>query len=265
MIGRKAAVGLSLIGALLAFAFMAQSAFAVSAINTTAVTCTEGAGANDFSDAHCDTNVGAGKGKFGHTEIEKNVETKVTVTNAKTKGATTESTPAIQKGSIFGVKSEITCNTVTGTGTLTNSEPVSKQHKVTGNVTAEFTKCTVNKPGGFGCKVKEPIKVTSNVEGVEGLGAGKNEMGLEFKPKEGEVFAEIIIEGCFLKGTFKVTGTAIGTGTPAPTEKHSGTTNVFTNAMTKETLKLAGNPAEISSSTTVTTTGGSPVALTTAT
>jgi hypothetical protein len=263
MIGRKAAVGLSLLCALLVCAFAAQSAFATAGINTTAVTCTEGATVKDFSDAHCDNKVE--KGTFGHTAIANGVKTEISVTNAKTKNNTTESTPAIQKGTIFGVKSEITCTVVGGTGTLENTEPASKQHKVTGTVNAEFTKCTVNKPA-LGCKVKEPIKVTSNVEGVEGLGAGKNEMGLEFKPSAGETFAEITLEGCILSGTFKVTGTAIGTGTPAPTEKHSGTTNVFTNAMTKETLKLAGNPAEISSTTTVTRkSDGAPVALTTAT
>ncbi len=260
MIGRRAVVGLSLACALLACAFVAQSASAAVATNTTAFTCTENGGAKDFTDAHCDSK---GAGKFGHTVLAGKVE--VSVTNAKTKNNTTESTPAIQKGTIFGLKSEIVCTVVSGSGTLENTEPAAKQHQVKGSITAEFTKCTAVKPA-IGCKVKEPIKVTSNVEGVEGLGAGKNEMGLEFKPAVGETFAEIVLEGCFAAGTYKVTGTAIGTGTPAPTEKHSGATNVFTNAMTKETLKLAGNPAEISSSTTVTTkTGGSPVALTTAT
>jgi len=264
MIGRRAIVGLSLLSALLFCAFAAQGASAAASKNTTAVTCVEGGGAKDFSDAHCDTAVTPGTGKFGHVAIA-NGNTTISVTNAKTANNTTEAAPTILKGTVFGVKNEITCKTVAGEGTLTNSEPVAKEHKVTGTVTAKFTSCTVNKPA-IGCKVKEPITVESKVEGVDGLGAGKNEMGLEFKPAAGEVFNEITLEGCFIAGTFKTTGTAIGTGTPAPTEKHSGTTNIFTNAMTKETLKLAGNPAEVSSSTTVTMSGGgNPVALTTTT
>jgi hypothetical protein len=265
MIGRRAAVGLSLLCALLVCAFVAQSASAAAAVNTTAFTCVEGGGEKDFSDAHCDKKVTAGTGKFGHVAIEKGVATEVSVTNEKTKNETKESSATVQKGSIAGVKSEITCNTVTGTGSLTNEEPASKQHQVKGTITAEFSNCTVNKPAGFGCKVKQPIVVSSNIKGVEGLGAGKNEMGLEFSPT-GEHFAQLVIEGCIFKGTFNVDGTAIGTGTPAPTEKYSGATNLFTNAMTKETLKLGGAAAEIESATTVTMKGGgNPISLTTVT
>jgi len=260
MIGRRAIVGLSLLCSLLVCAFAAQSALGAAAKNTTAVTC-EKQGGNGFTDAHCDQ---AGNGEYGHTAIA-NGTTTITVTNGKNASATTAAAPTILKGTVFGVKNEITCKTVTGEGSLTNSEPTSKEHKVTGTVTAKFTSCVVNKPA-LGCKVKEPITVESNVEGVEGLGAGKNEMGLEFKPKTGEVFNEITIEGCFVAGTFKTTGTAIGTGNPLPTEKFSGTTNIFTNAMTKETLKLGGNPAEVSSSTTVNMSGGgNPISLTTTT
>ena len=249
MIGRRAAVGLSLLCALLFCAFAAQSASAAPAKNTTVFTCVEGGGEKDFSDAHCDNKVKAGEGKFGHVAIKTGEATKIVVTNAKTKNATTESTNAVQKGTIAGIKSEIVCKTVSGEGTLTNEEPEAKVHRIKGSIVAKFSSCTVVKPA-LGCKVKEPIEVSSNIESVEGLGAGKNEMGLEFKPT-GEHFAQIVIEGCILKGTFNVDGTAIATGTPPATEKWSGATSIFTNAMTKETLKLAGNPAEISSSTTV--------------
>jgi hypothetical protein len=273
MIGRRAIVGLSLLSALLLCAFAAQSASAAAAKNTTAVTCVENGGAKDFSDAHCDTAVTPGTGKFGHVAIENGKATTITVTNEKTASETKGAAPTILKGTVFGVKNEITCNTVKGEGSLTNEE-VGKEHKVKGSVTANFTSCTVNKPSGFGCKVKEPITVKSNTEGVEELQGAKEkekgekgtEMGLEFKPTEGETFSSVVIEGCFLAGTFKTTGTAIGTGTPAPNAKHSGATNIFTNAMTKETLKLSGNPAEVSSSTTVTMSGGgNPIALTTTT
>jgi pectate lyase len=265
MIGRRAIVGVSLLSALLFCAFAAQSASAAAAKNTTVVTCKPGNPVGwGFTDAHCTKPTTGPAVQFYHlVDLPPIV---VTVTNAKTANETTEAAPTILKGTVFGVKNEITCKTVAGEGSLTNSEPVSKEHRLTGTVTVKFTSCTVNKPSGFGCKVKEPITVKSNVEGVEGLGAGKNEMGLEFKPTEGEVFNEITIEGCFIAGTFKTTGTAIGTGSPAPTEKFSGTTNIFTNAMTKETLKLAGNPAELSSSATVQGASGTdPVALETTT
>jgi hypothetical protein len=263
MIGRKAVVGLSLLSALLLCAFAAQSASAAVAKNTTAVTCVEGGGELDFTDAHCDNQVKPKEGKFGHVAIAPGTKTTLSVTNAKTANNTTESTPTILKGSIFGVKSEIVCKTVSGEGSLTNEES-GKEHKVSGSVTASFTNCTVNKPAG--CKVKEPITTTSNTVSVEGLGAGANEMGQEFKPTEGEVFSEVTLEGCLLAGKYKTTGTAIGTGSGSPSAKFSGATNVFTNAMTKETLKLAGNPAEISSTTTVTMSGGgNPVSLTTTT
>src|SRR5262249_3770453 len=159
-------------------------------------TCVEGGGAKDFSDAHCDNQVTAGTGKFGHVAIPLNESTSISVTNAKTKNSTTESTPVIQKGTVFGIATEIECKTLSGEGTLKNEEPESKVHRVRGSITAKFTGCTVKKPA-LGCKVKEPIEVSSSVEGVEGLGAGKNEMGLEFKPT-GEHFASLKIEGCFV-------------------------------------------------------------------
>ncbi len=94
-------------------------------------------------------------------------------------------------------------------------------------------------------------------------------MGLEFTPDPpGTPFAEIPLEGekCALKGkTLAVTGTMIATGTPNPSEKHSGATTVFTNEMTKETLKIGEGPAEFSSKTTISMTGGAPIALTTVT
>lgn len=257
---------LSLLLALLFCAFAAQSASAVPAKNTTWVTCVGEAGEVDFSDSHCDKKVATGHGLFGHFAIPNGV-TIVTLTNAKTASETTAAAPTILKGTVFGVKNEITCKTVSGEAELSNSEPEAKWHLPKWlSWVANLTGCTVNKPSGFGCKVKEPIQFKLTGEGVEGLGAGKNEMGMEFKPTAGEVFAEYTIEGCFMAGTYKLTGTAIGTGTPAPTEQHTGATNVFTNAMTKETLKLAGNPVELSSSATYTmANGGNPISLTTTT
>jgi hypothetical protein len=263
MIGHRAVIGMSLACALLACAFTAQSAFAVAAKNTTLVTCTQNGGAKDFTDAHCDNK---GAGNFGHTLLESGVKWGTNITNAKTKNNTTEAAPAIFKWTNFGVKHEVTCTVVTGTGLVGQAGLAEKEHNVAGSAMFNFTKCTVNKPAG--CKVEEPIVLTGTTQGVEGLGALKNEMGIEFIPTEskGGTLVPITVIGCIVKGTTNLTGTAIATGTPAPTEKHSGVTTVFTNAMTKETLQAAGNPAELSSSTTMTrTSDGAPLSHTTVT
>jgi hypothetical protein len=256
---QRTAVGLSLICALLFGALAAQSASAAEGKNTTAYECVKGEG-KDFSDAHCDNHVA---GEFGHKALGLG-KTSITVSNEKTKNNTTEAAPAIMKGTVFGVATEIECKTVSGEGSLTNEEPAAGTHRVKGSVTAKFSTCTVKKPA-LGCTVKQPIEVSSNVEGVEKLGTEANEMGLEFKPT-GEHFATLKIEGCFVAGTYNVDGTAIATGTPSPKEKWSGATSIFTEAMTKTTLKLAGNAASITSSTTVTNSAtGNPVSLTTVT
>jgi len=257
----RTAVGLALICALFLCALAAQSASAAEGKNTTAFECVKGGGAKDFSDAHCDNHVA---GEFGHVAIGVGTKTSISITNAKTKNNTTEAAPAIMKGTVFGSATEIECKTVSGEGSLTNEEPTAKVHRVKGTVTANFTSCTVKKPA-LGCKVKEPISVSSNVEGVEGLGTEANEMGLEFKPT-GAHFASLVLEGCFVAGTYNVDGTAIATGTPSPKEKWSGATSIFTEAMTKSTLKLGGNAASITSSTTVSSaTTGNPISLTTVT
>jgi hypothetical protein len=260
----RTTVGISLICALAFFALAAQSASAAEGTNTTAYECVEGGGEKDFSDAHCDNNVGAGKGKYGHVVLPLNTKVSISISNEKTKNETKEASNTVLKGTVFSVKTEIVCKTVSGSGSLTNEEPSSKVHRVKGTVEAKFSSCTAPKPA-LGCKVKEPIVVSSNVLGVEGLGASKNEMGLEFSPT-GEHFASVTLEGCLIAGTFNTDGTAIATGTPSPTAKWSGATSIFTNAMTKETLKLGGNPAEVESTTTVSKTGSSnTIALTTVT
>jgi hypothetical protein len=230
--------------------FAAQSAVGAEAKNTTVYTCIKGGGAKDFSDAHCDHSVPNGTGEFGHTNLGVGEPTRLVVTNGGTKNNTTEASPAIIKGTVFGVATEVECKTVSGEAEIINEEPSSAWHrwKILNGVTL-FSTCTVKKPA-LGCKVAEPIEFGVNGEGAEGLGAEKNEMGLEFKPS-GAHFGSLKIEGCFVAGTFNVDGIAIATGTPSPKEKWSGATEIWTEAMTKETLKLAGNAASISSSMTV--------------
>jgi hypothetical protein len=75
-----------------------------------------GGGAKDFSDAHCDNNVGAGNGKFGHVVLALNTKTSISISNENTKNETKEAASTVLKGPIVGVKSEIVCKTVSGTG-----------------------------------------------------------------------------------------------------------------------------------------------------
>ncbi len=268
MIGHRTAIGLSLLGALLICAFAAQSASAafVPAVNTTAFTCVPEGGKKDFKDAHCDEKVADGTGKFGHELIPAG-ETTVSITNAKTEGEGANT--AVLKGVLGGVAAEITATTIGGSGFILNEElpEKSKNHQVTGTVTAEYTGVKVVKPANC---TTEKIVVKSFFKGVEKGGPEANTMGLEFTPDpEGTPFAKIPFAGekCALKGkNLEVTGTAIATGTPNPKEKWSGATTVFTDAMTKETLKIGEGPAEFSSKTTTTMSGGgNPISLTTVT
>ena len=255
MIRRRSTVGLSLLCALLFSAIAVQQASAAKAVNTTAVTCVENGGNKDFKDAHCDEKVAAGTGKFGHAPIEPGKTTTVVITNEKTKSGTTETTPTTFKGTAFGTKLEGSCQTVTGEGTFKNEEPELSVHTGSGTGTIKATNCKVDKP--LKCTVKEPLEIPGLGSPVEGLGAGKNEMGAELKPTKGEIFSSVTLENkgeekCALAGKpLEVKGTAIATSALAPTEIHSGATAVLTNAMTKETLSLGGNPVEVSGTTTI--------------
>ena len=270
MIGRRTTVGLSLLCALLFSAIAVQSASAVKAVNTTAVTCVENAGLKDFKDAHCDEKVTAGTGKFGHEAIKNDETTEIEATNT---------TNAVLKGKAFGAASEITCTKVASEAKKAffhNIEhAATKQHTVTGTLISSFTECSVQKP--LKCDVKEPIVVEAEGEAVEGLESGgkKETMGFQVKAKAGKPFAAITYinngaEKCALKGkTVNVTGSAIATGTPEPSKanKHGGATGHYDHekiTATKELL-LGGEAAGIHLTTTVKMTGGNPIALTTTT
>lgn len=265
------AISLVLTGALVLCAFVAQTAWAEVAKNTTAFTCVKGGGSKDFKDAHCDEKVETGKGEYGHVAIENGKTTEVVTVNEKTVNKTTESSTGVLKGTLAGVTVEISCQSFKGEGTFVQEEPGLKQHTGHGSGTTSISMCAVNKPAK--CTVAEPISF--KVEGVplEGLGPEKNTMGGELRPAEGKVFVNIVlqnkgVEKCALaEKVLAVEGTAIATSTPSPTAKHTGATAVYTNAMTKETLSIGEKPAELSVSTTVRLKGGAetPLAGTTTT
>jgi hypothetical protein len=251
MIGRRTVIGLSLLSALVFCAFAAQSASAAAAKNTTAFTCIAKA-EGDFKDAHCDEKVEPGKGSFAHAALTGS-PTEIQGTNEDTAG---NPTTAVLTGVAAGVPAEITCKTVHATGNIENKQ-TGTEHQIKGTLTTLFENCQVDKPAK--CQVLVPIEVKAVYEGVEGaLGGGAiDEMGVEFKPHEGETFVQIVFGNdaeCALKNAkLKVTGTAIATGTPPPTKatKHTGVTSNFTKAMTEKTLKFAGNAASFELSTTV--------------
>jgi hypothetical protein len=256
-IGSKAMVGLSLLCALFFSAVAAEAAAAAAAQNTTAFTCVEVApGTGAFADSHCDQI--SKEGKYSHSAVSTGVSIEVSLTNAKTANKTTESTPAVLKGTLAGVALEIECKTAKGEGSFSNQEPSAKVHTGSGTASTNMSECQVKKPAK--CTVKEPISL--NLEGapVEKLGAGGNEMGGEVKPDGGgEVFITLQLvnkgeEKCPLANvSFEVKGSGIVAtgGTATQTEKQTGSTAVYTNAMTKERLSIGGKAAEFSLITTV--------------
>jgi hypothetical protein len=249
MIGRKATVGLSLLCALMFCALAAQSASAqvgTKAEKTTAFTCVAKA-KGDFSDAHCDKKVTPGTGSFGHVEIKPGETTEIEVTNEGTANETKEAEVATLKGTLGGVTVHITCAVATTNGASKPSwienVDTSGKHTVKGRVVIRFSSCTLHKP--LKCVVKEPIETIALFEGVEELGAGKKEMGLEFKPENAaEPFAALTLENkgaesCALNGKkLEVFGSAIATGMPAPTEAHSGATSMYETEKEMQTLEV---------------------------
>jgi hypothetical protein len=262
MIGRRATAGLALLCALVFSAFASQSAFA-EIPETTAFECTEKAVTLDFSDAHCDVTA-TPQSKFGHTKLPTGSKTKVTASNAKTKGLTTESTPATLEGEVALTKVKITCTKLSGSGELINEEPAAGVMQVKGTGTGEASGCTVEKP--LKCIVKEPIVGGGNAITRTNLGVGKNEMGAETSPSSGTVYATIEFlnkgaEACALnKQKFNVEGTGIGTSPLGSTEaiKESGATGV---SGPDNKLTLGGKPASLTGVGTgsVTATGNAVV------
>jgi hypothetical protein len=246
MIGRKSAVGLSLLCALAFCAFAASSAQAVK--GTTVFGCQKVESGAQFSDAHCDTAKEGGAG-FKHKEITPGTLTEVESNNEKTKNATTEHTTAVLEGEAFGIKTKIECTKSSTTGSLTNN--AGPPMNASGTATVKYTEC---KEVLQKCKVAEPIEVKeAKAKTLVIKEAAPEEMGVEFQPKEaGKPFVVVTFSECanfLVNGKHEITGSAIGT--PGGTANGKGATLVFTKAMTEKTLKFAGNPAPFESSETV--------------
>jgi hypothetical protein len=273
MFGRRALAGLSLLSALLFCALVAQGASAAESKNTTAVTCVSVEN-GFFEDAHCDTKLPSATGKFEHAAIANGTETEIHITNEKTAEKTTKPTAATLKGILGGVELQIECTKVVTDATnksfVRNTEPVAKEHKVDGTAAVIFEGCTAKKPAN--CTVAK-ITTSSKFIGVDGVGAEKNTMGLEFKPDVGTNFASFTLEGekCALKGkAIEVKGSMIATGAPNPKEKYSGATIKFEPGNEMEKLEIGEKAAEFTATFTTSSVGScgeteNPIALTTST
>jgi hypothetical protein len=254
MTGRKSILGLALLGALALFAFVAQGAMAKEFTNTTntkAVTCAPTDPVFEFTDEHCDHySPGVNGPGWSHKAIEG--KTKVEINNHLTGE---ETSPATLEATVFGVTAKLTASTVTGSGTIENTES-----GVESEVTVNYTGVTVDSPSG--CEVEEPLVVKAKAHGVEDE---EGNAGLKFEPAEGTTFIEIPFtgEGCALKGnTFKVTGNAVATGNSTEHIHGSGATSVFNKE--DESLRLGLGKASFSSITTTRMDEeGNPIALTT--
>jgi hypothetical protein len=203
MTGRRAIVGLCMLCALAFSAFAAQGAAAATK-GTTAFTCKKEASGSTFKTEHCKASDGAGTA-YGHVAIAQDTTTELELTNAKTNAATTGSTPA-QLHSVFsGVELELEATTVSGSGSMFNrKDATTGEHFIEGEGTITFSGVKVTKPAGKGCKV---FTDNAGVKGEEGVvhtnvltatSKPSSEQGdnLKYTPKEGQVFAAFIIEGC---------------------------------------------------------------------
>jgi hypothetical protein len=254
MIGRRTVVGVSLLCAL---AFCAIGASSASATGTTAFTCVEGGGSKDFSDAHCDNQVKAGEGKFGHVKVEGS-ETELTFSNEKTASETTAAEPSVLAGPLLGVNVSVSCKKVAGTGTVTNGE-VGGVMQATGNATLEHSECVVTTAGSEGkCLVKEPIVYTAKYTTFQ----NETAMGVEFTPKSGKAFGAITyVEGsggCPIKGTFNIEGSFLGT--PGGTAQGKGATWRFADT---GNLHWGSSLYTLSGAVTARMKGGNPITFTT--
>jgi hypothetical protein len=230
MNARKAAVGLSLLCAILFSAFAASSAMATP--GTTAHTCTEKGtatvGAKLWEDEHCIKENALGKWK--HVEIPANTPTEVTGTCKKTGPKTEDPSPcATLRGTAFLTKTILTASEVHSTGTLTNE--AGPPMKASGTSTIRYTGVKVSKPEK--CSVKgEEVKAEANVR----TATNATEMWVEAEGKGAEeLFASITLEGaeCPLKGSvLRVRGKAIGTP--------NGATLEFKEKEPKNTLRVGG-------------------------
>lgn len=232
MNGRRAAMGVAVLCALVFSAFAASSASA-----NQIYTCKPATGVTGFADAHCLAPTSPPSTNFQHVLEEGEIE--ITGTNANTAEGTTAARVSKLRGTAAGLETEVICTTVGGSGKAKNEATWGQ-----GTGVIEYSGCSVAKPAGKGCVVtggavntKELFATTKGLTGE-----------LEFTPVSGTEFASVPISSCSVSGlnnTFPVTGSIKGTiegGTTTST--HAGTT-------AQNTLKFAGQKAGLDGAITI--------------
>jgi hypothetical protein len=261
MNGRKAIVGLSLLWALLFSAVVAQGASA----GQTAFTCQANVttGAEQFSDAHCDT-AATGNAGFKHVVIAE--PTNIKLTNGKTKNNTTEAASAVlHVATLHGISNlTVTCTTVAGIGTMSNVETGGVM-EAKGEGEISFTGCTTN---AVNCSVTNPITATVKAHTVE-AGLEPAGMGLKFEPlTAGGNLTTITFTGAScgfrLFPNIPIKGTVVATANGQP--NGGGATAKFAPTNSMEALTVGGEPAELTETATLTNaTSGAALTTTTTT
>jgi hypothetical protein len=246
MTGRRTAIGLLLLGALVACAFAAPSAMAIN--GTTAFRCIHTIpSGEEFSDEHC-TSHQTGQAGFTEMVLTEKAETKIKVNNSTTGGSVAN---AKLKGTAAGIGWELEASgftSCTNKVSVENKLNGAKQGEATGLFCGEFSGVSVKKPEK--CEIAgSVIKLLENGTGktVVKLNASEEqEMFVEFLPPEGKPFAEFTFAGasCSLKGEkVTVTGAATANFSTSLSQNDGATVN-FTTSQTGKTLKAFGNKAE---------------------
>jgi hypothetical protein len=141
-----------------------------------------------FADSNCKEKTGA-EGLFHTTLVGESSILKITKTS-----------PIFIEIEITGVPVEMTCETLSGTSTVSNYEEGAK-HGFKGEGNIQLSSCTVNKP--VGCTVKPIESVALNVSSED---LEKEVLRTLFAPKEGTKFATVTLSGCAVAGTYSVEG-----------------------------------------------------------
>ncbi len=245
MNGPRAAVGLSLLCALVFCALAAPSAMAVK--GTTAFTCKPIAKAATFADEHCTEGVDFGEG-FAHEEIPVDKILDATATNV---GTEKKAIPAKFKTAIAGIAVELEAESFHSCKetSVANLVDEKKQMVIAGDYCGEFTNVVVTKPAGKCTVTGKAVKLEEGFyEGRVVLDkiTKEEEMYFEFRPPEGEVFAEFKMEGIacpFKNMKFEVNGLVADANPMTEEFPLDGATLNFTTEDTETHLEVGGVPA----------------------
>jgi hypothetical protein len=154
-------------------------------------------GTGGFTNSHCTT-----KGLGNFSTVKAPSTTKVRATNT---------TIITIKFNPFGIKIDIQCETLEGTGSVTNEIIEGEEQAVGKEIAVQFANCTVLEPKEGGCKVKGGGFEFSNLKAITSM-IGK-ETGITFTPAGEGGLGKVTLEGCktaSLNNTYTVEGGLLG-------------------------------------------------------